>query len=139
MSEAVTAMDTYSYHADVQEEKLQRTVIALQDVVSVCHQHQAELGEAIHAKEELEKQVMLQQANLQEALSLLKDLVPKQEQNITLDALNTYRVRTFLSVLTDTPWHLKALPSFAPMSTSLVCAYIASTKAMQPCSHMRYP
>lgn len=107
LNEAVSAMDTYSYQADVQqeristtEEELRRTALVLQDVVAVCNQHQAELADAVSAKEELERQAQRQEGNLQEALSFIRDLLPalpsgdSPHKASSLDALKQHKVRS---------------------------------------------
>jgi phage-related tail protein len=103
LNEAVSAMDTYSQQADMQqgricgtEQELRRTALVLQDVVSVCTQHQEDLAQAVAAKEELEQQVVRQDKNLQEALSLLRDLLPEAHQRSndgTIEAAKRHQVR----------------------------------------------
>lgn len=102
ISEAVSAMDTYSHQADVQQERicctedeLRRTALVLQDVVTVCNQHQQDLAQAMAAKEELQQQVVRQEANLQEALALLRDLMPdvQSQRADTLAAAKRHQVR----------------------------------------------
>lgn len=105
LNEAVSAMDTYSYQAEVQQERisstedeLRRTALVLQEVVAVCNQHQSELAEAVSAKEELERQVQRQESNLQEALAFIRDLLPalpsgSPQHRTSLDALKHHQVR----------------------------------------------
>lgn len=82
ITDAVSAMDTYTHQADVQQDKLeateselQRTVLVLQGVVDICNQTQAELSDAMQAKQELEQQARQQNGHLQDALSFIRDLL----------------------------------------------------------------
>lgn len=124
ITDAVSAMDTYTYQADVQQDKLdavegelQRTVLVLQGVVDICNQTQAELSDAMQAKQELEHQAQQQNGHLQEALSFIRDLL--RDKGVQIPA----------QVLLPQLLNASSATGLAPCKCSLACLQMQSGSA----------
>ena len=82
-ADAVSAIEVFQHEA---EDRNQTNLSVLQELVGHCGTLEAQLSEAQVAKEDLERQVAQQQANLNDALSLLKDAKASQAAELSAKA-----------------------------------------------------